>query len=90
MKTKEQKIPKWFKGMIYGEGDEVTNPFTGICYTLNALELSVYDFIIGSQLVLEVAPTSVTKISCNCCSSYRFHIPIRMNNVAHKTIDSTN
>ena len=61
MKTKEQKIPKWFKGMIYGEGDKVTNPFTGICYTLNALELSVYDFIIGSQLVLEVAPNSVTK-----------------------------
>ena len=61
MKTKEQKIPKWFKGMIYGEGDEVTNPFTGTCYTLNALELSVYDFIIGSQLVLEVAPKSVTK-----------------------------
>jgi len=61
MKTKEQKIPKWFKGMIYGEGDEVTNPFTGRCYTLNALELSVYDFIIGSQLVLEVVPKSVTK-----------------------------
>ena len=61
MKTKEQKIPKWFKGMIYSEGDKVTNPFTGRCYTLNALELSVYDFIIGSQLVLEVAPKSVTK-----------------------------
>ena len=61
MKTKEQKIPKWFKGMIYGEGDEVTNPFTGTCYTLNALELSIYDYIMGSQLVLEVAPKTVTK-----------------------------
>ena len=61
MKTKEQVVPKWFQGMIYSEGEKVTNPFTGLCYTLNALELSVYDFIIGSQLVFEIAPKSVTK-----------------------------
>jgi len=28
-KSKEQTLPKWFKGMIYKEGAEVTNPFSG-------------------------------------------------------------
>ena len=45
-KTKKQEIPKWFKGTIYKEGEEVINPFSGQCYTLNGLELSIYDFII--------------------------------------------
>ena len=61
MKTKEQKIPKWFQGVIYGDGDLVTNRFSGANYRLNALELSIYDYIIGSQYVFEVAPKTVTK-----------------------------
>jgi len=60
MKTKEQTIPNWFKGMIYDKGETVTNPFSGECYTLNGLELSVYDFIIGSKHVMELAPKTVT------------------------------
>ena len=59
-KNKEQTVPKWFKGMIYEQGEEVVNPFSSECYTLNGLELSIYDFIIGSQYVFEVAPKSVT------------------------------
>jgi len=50
-KTKKQKQPKWFEGQIYSEGGEVRNPFSGETYELNALELSLYDFIIGSQMV---------------------------------------
>jgi hypothetical protein len=50
-KTKTQKQPKWFKGEIYSEGGEVRNPFSGETYELNGLELSLYDFIIGSQMV---------------------------------------
>jgi len=50
-KTKTQKQPKWFQGQIYSEGGEVRNPFSGETYELNALELSLYDFIIGSQMV---------------------------------------
>ncbi len=50
-KTKTQKQPKWFKGDIYSEGGEVRNPFSGETYELNGLELSLYDFIIGSQMV---------------------------------------
>ena len=53
MKTKKQEIPKWFKGMIYSSGEEVQNPFSGECYTLNAIELSIYDFIMGCQWVFE-------------------------------------
>ncbi len=58
-KIKEQKIPKWFKGVIYDKGDEVQNPFSGECYTLNGLELSIYDFIMGTQYLFEIAPKSV-------------------------------
>lgn len=65
MKTKKQEIPKWFKGMIYSSGEEVRNPFSGECYTLNALELSIYDFIMGSQQVFEMAPKSVTPKQVN-------------------------
>lgn len=61
MKTKEQKIPKWFQGAIYDHGEEVTNPFTGLCYTLNAIELSIYDYIMGSNYIFEVAPKTVTQ-----------------------------
>ncbi len=61
MKTKEQKIPKWFQGMIYDQGEEVTNSFSGDSYELNGLELSIYDFIMGSQYVFEMAPKAVTE-----------------------------
>lgn len=61
MKTKEQVVPKWFKGMIYDEGEKVTNSFSGECYTLNGLELSIYDFIMGSQYVFEMVPKAVTE-----------------------------
>ena len=47
MKTKINTTPKWFKGTIYEQGEEVINPFSGKCYTLNGLELSIYDFIIA-------------------------------------------
>lgn len=59
-KIKEQVVPKWFKGMIYDKGETVTNPFSGAEYELNGIELSIYDFIMGSQYVMEVAPKTVT------------------------------
>jgi len=60
-KTVEQTVPKWFKGQVYPEGEKVTNPFSGASYDLTGVELSMYDFIMGSQLVMEMAPKSVTK-----------------------------
>lgn len=65
MKTKEQTIPKWFKGMIYDNGDTVVNPFSGEEYKLNGIELSMYDFIMGSQYIFEVAPKTVTTKQIN-------------------------
>lgn len=52
-KTKKQQKPKWFNGDIYTEGAEVRNPFSGETYELNALELSLYDFIIGCQALFQ-------------------------------------
>jgi len=65
MKTKEQAIPKWFKGIIYDQGENVTNPYSGETYELNGLELSMYDFILGSQYIMEVAPKTVTPKQVN-------------------------
>ena len=56
----EQELPKWFKGMVYREGAEVTNPFSGESYKLTGVELSLYDFIIGCQMVFDSVPNSMT------------------------------
>ena len=65
MKTKEQELPKWFDGQIYNEGDTVVNPFSKEEYKLNGIELSIYDFIMGSLHVFEMAPKSVTQKQIN-------------------------
>jgi hypothetical protein len=46
--------------MIYSKGDNVTNPFSGESYKLTGLELSIYDFIIGCQMVFDNAPNTMT------------------------------
>ena len=48
-------LPKWFKGEIYNKGEIVTNPFSGESCELTAEELSIYDFIIGATMTLEMA-----------------------------------
>ena len=53
-------LPAWFKGECYHKGDTVKNPFSGEEYELNNEELSMYDFIIGSQMVMEMTPKMVT------------------------------
>ena len=50
---KEQKVPKWFNGEVYTEGDIVRNPYSGQEYELNGLELSIYDLIIGAQHLVD-------------------------------------
>jgi len=55
MNKKKQEIPKWFDGTIYDKGTEVRNPFSGETYKLNALELSIYDFVVGANIFLEQA-----------------------------------
>ena len=54
-KLDRKQLPKWFNGEIYKNGATVRNRFSGEEYKLNNVELSMYDFIIGSTMVLEMA-----------------------------------
>ncbi len=54
------KLPKWFKGEIYEEGETVTNPSSGESYKLDNVELSLYDYIMGCQMIFESAPSVMT------------------------------
>ena len=55
MNTKtKQKLPKWFNGELYEEGGTVQNRFSGEEYELNAMELSMYDFVMGSTVMCEM------------------------------------
>jgi hypothetical protein len=47
----KQEMPKWFNGQVYSEGDTVSNPFTGESVELTAEELSMYDLIMGAQML---------------------------------------
>ena len=53
-KTTKRKLPKWFNGELYEEGGTVRNRFSGEEYELNNVELSMYDFIMGATIVLEM------------------------------------
>jgi hypothetical protein len=53
--TKKQQLPKWFKGELYEEGAVVRNRFSGEEYELNNVELSMYDFVIGSSILMEMS-----------------------------------
>ena len=55
MSKRKQQTPKWFDGVVYQEGATVQNPFSGESCKLNALELSIYDFVVGANMFLEQA-----------------------------------
>lgn len=55
-----KQLPDWFDGQVYDTGETVTNPFSGEEYELTGIELSMYDFIMGSQYVMKVAPKKIT------------------------------
>ena len=57
----EQELPKWFRGMVYTQGETVTNPFSGETYDLNGIELSLYDYIMGCQMVFDTMPQAITE-----------------------------
>ena len=54
MSITKQKLPDWFDGELYEEGDVVTNPFTGVEVKLTAVELSIYDFLTGAQMCFDM------------------------------------
>ena len=58
-----QKLPKWFNGELYSEGARVQNRFSGETYELNNVELSMYDFIMGATMCMEMGmPCNVTDL----------------------------
>tara|TARA_R110001583_G_scaffold48994_2_gene153488 strand:+ start:577 stop:834 length:258 start_codon:yes stop_codon:yes gene_type:complete len=54
MNKKKQIKPEWFNGVVYDKGTTVQNRFGGDSCELNALELSIYDFIIGASDMSEL------------------------------------
>ena len=51
----KQQLPKWFKGEVYEKGAVVRNRFGGGEIELNNVELSMYDFVIGSSILMEMS-----------------------------------
>ena len=60
MKEVKQKLPKWFDGELYEEGDTVQNPYSGEEIELTAAELSMYDFVMGATFVYEMGGLSAS------------------------------
>ena len=59
----KQRLPKWFNGEIYDEGATVQNRFSGEKYELNNVELSMYDFVMGATMCMEMElPCNVTEL----------------------------
>ena len=55
MSTKTKaKLPSWFHGELYEEGGTVQNRFSGEEYELNNVELSMYDFVMGASITMEM------------------------------------
>ena len=63
MELNKLELPKWFAGEIYEKGDVISNPQTNEEIELNNLELSMYDFIMGSQMVMEISPKFMSERS---------------------------
>ena len=53
-KLDRKQLPKWFNGEVYKDGATVRNRFSGEECELNNVELSMYDFVMGSTIVLEM------------------------------------
>ena len=59
IKEKKQQLPKWFNGELYKNGATVQNRFSGEEYELNAMELSMYDFVMGCVIMSEMGHTDI-------------------------------
>jgi hypothetical protein len=50
----KNNLPGWFKGELYEEGGSVQNRFSGEEIELTPTELSMYDFIMGATMMMEM------------------------------------
>ena len=58
----KQQLPKWFQGELYKKGDTVRNRFSGEEYKLNAIELSMYDYIMSATSMMELGMYSPSMV----------------------------
>jgi hypothetical protein len=56
-------LPDWYKGHLNDKGDICKNPFSGKKYELNNIELSMYEYIIGTQILMEMQPENITQVN---------------------------
>lgn len=81
MEITGQKLPKWFNGELYKEGETVSNRFSGEEYKLNAIELSMYDFIIGATTIMEMRGDNQSLMDASMITDLRKGLNwFRMNN----------
>jgi hypothetical protein len=71
----KQPIPKWFEGTVYKKGGIVENRFTREEYELNNIELSMYDFIMGATIVMEMGLETDIKNLRRGLDWFRTHNP---------------
>ena len=62
MRENKQTLPKWFTGEIYEEGSTVQNRFSGEEAELTATELSMYDFIMGTTMMMEMGMSNPSTV----------------------------
>ena len=61
MELNKLELPKWFAGEKYSKGDTLINEDTGEKLEINNLELSMVDFVMGSQMIIEMMGDKATK-----------------------------
>ena len=73
----KQELPKWFNGIVHDEGLIVANPYSQEEYELNNTELSMYDFIVGANLLYQkgIAPNKVVTNMQNGLTWFRKNNP---------------
>ena len=84
MIKEEQQLPEWFNGELYEEGETVQNRFSGEEYELNNVELSMYDFVMGSTILVEMGGGGPNMIKILICVFILYTLLIVLYNYAGK------
>jgi hypothetical protein len=58
----KQTLPEWFDAELYDEGATVQNRFSGEEAELTATELSMYDFVMGASIMIEMGMSNPSTV----------------------------
>ena len=56
-----KKLPEWFNGQIYDKGDIIINPETNQELEIYNTELSMHDFVMGAEMLIEMMGDKASK-----------------------------